>query len=183
MFSKKLSRHASAVVTGAGSGIGRAFALEIAKRGGRVVCSDIKPATAEETARMITAEGGKALALQCDVSDLKSVEVLAQEAERWLEGPVDLVINNAGICDMASVSAMTVEQFEEHLAINTVGPFLLFKGLETFLVKNETHIISILSTAAHYGYPNVSGYNASKFGQLGLIESLKKEWKDSLHQK
>jgi short-subunit dehydrogenase len=50
--------------------------------------------------------------------------------------------------------------------------------LESLLVKGETHIISILGTSAHSGYPNVAAYNASKFGQLGLIESLKKEWKD-----
>jgi NAD(P)-dependent dehydrogenase (short-subunit alcohol dehydrogenase family) len=79
---------------------------------------------------------------------------------------------------MASVSEMEVEAFERQLATNTIGPFLLFKNLESMLVKGESHIVSILSTAAQYGYPNVSAYNASKFGQLGLIESLKKEWKD-----
>jgi NAD(P)-dependent dehydrogenase (short-subunit alcohol dehydrogenase family) len=91
---------------------------------------------------------------------------------------IHLVVNNAGICDMGPVSETSLEQFESHMATNTVGPFLLFKHLEPFLIKEETFIISILSTAAHYGYPSVSAYNASKFGQLGLIESLKKEWKD-----
>jgi NAD(P)-dependent dehydrogenase (short-subunit alcohol dehydrogenase family) len=79
---------------------------------------------------------------------------------------------------MTPVVDMSGKAFELHLLTNTVGPFLLFQGVESFLIKNETHIISVLSTAAHYGYPNVSAYNASKFGQLGLIESLKKEWKD-----
>jgi 3-oxoacyl-[acyl-carrier protein] reductase len=79
---------------------------------------------------------------------------------------------------MSPLSETSLEQFESHLATNTVGPFLLFKSVESFLMNNETHIISILSTAAQYGYPNVSAYNASKFGQLGLLESLKKEWVD-----
>lgn len=112
--------------------------------------------------------------------DIASEESVAEffETIREFTDEIHLVVNNAGICDMASVSDMSVEAFEQHLAINTVGPFLLFQGLEDFLIKNETHIISILSTAAQYGYPNVSAYNASKFGQLGLIQSLKKEWKD-----
>lgn len=89
---------------------------------------------------------------------------------------LNLIVNNAGICEMSPLSDTSLEQFEAHLATNTVGPFLLFKNVESFLIKNETHIISILSTAAQYGYPNVSAYSASKFGQLGLLESLKKEW-------
>ena len=98
------------------------------------------------------------------------------ETVRDFTDRIHLVVNNAGICDMSSVSEMSVENFENHLAVNTVGPFLLFKGVEGFLIPEQTHIISILSTAAHYGYPNVAAYNASKFGQLGLLESLKKEW-------
>lgn len=115
--------------------------------------------------------------VELDISSEDSVDEF-YETVREFTDKVHLVINNAGMCEMAPVTEMSVEMFEQHLATNTVGPFLLFQGLDTFLVKNETHIISILSTAAHYGYPNVSAYNASKFGQLGLIESLKKEWKE-----
>lgn len=115
--------------------------------------------------------------VELDITSEESVEEF-YETVREFTDKVHLVVNNAGICEMAPVTEMSVETFESHLATNTVGPFLLFQGLENFLVKNETHIISILSTAAHYGYPNVAAYNASKFGQLGLIEALKKEWKD-----
>ena len=115
--------------------------------------------------------------VELDISSPESVEEF-YETVREFTDKVHLVVNNAGMCEMAPVTEMSVELFEQHLATNTIGPFLLLQGLETFLVKNETHIISILSTAAHYGYPNVSAYNASKFGQLGLIESLKKEWKE-----
>jgi NAD(P)-dependent dehydrogenase (short-subunit alcohol dehydrogenase family) len=115
--------------------------------------------------------------VELDVTDPGSVDEFF-ETVREFTPHVHLVVNNAGICEMASVGDTSVEAFEQHLATNTLGPFLLFQGLEPFLVKNETHVVSILSTAAHYGYPNVAAYNASKFGQLGLIESLKKEWKD-----
>lgn len=157
-----------AIVTGSSSGLG----LEITKSllySGFTVFGGSRSGTDLEHENFYDVE--------LDISSEESVEEF-YETVREFTDKVHLVVNNAGICDMASVGTMRVEQFEEHLAINTVGPFLLFKGLETFLVKNETHIISILSTAAQYGYPNVSAYNASKFGQLGLIESLKKEWKD-----
>lgn len=115
--------------------------------------------------------------VELDLTSEDSVEEFF-ETVREFTPKINLVINNAGICEMSSFSDTSVEQFEAHLAINTVGPFLLFKQLESFLIKHETHIISILSTAAQYGYPNVSAYNASKFGQLGMLMSLKKEWKD-----
>lgn len=115
--------------------------------------------------------------VELDISSEESVNEFFETVREFTD-KVHLVVNNAGICDMGSVSEMSTESFQEHLSINTVGPFLLFQGLESFIVKEETHIVSILSTAAHYGYPNVAAYNASKFGQLGLLESLKKEWKD-----
>ena len=115
--------------------------------------------------------------VELDITSAESVEEF-YETIREFTDKIHLVVNNAGICEMASIAETSAEAFALHLATNTVGPFLLFQGLESFLIKNETHIISILSTAAHYGYPNVAAYNASKFGQLGLIESLKKEWKE-----
>jgi NAD(P)-dependent dehydrogenase (short-subunit alcohol dehydrogenase family) len=115
--------------------------------------------------------------VELDITSEESVEEFF-ETVREFTPTFDLVINNAGICEMSSLSDTSLEQFENHLATNTIGPFLLFKHLESFLIKEQTHVISILSTAAHYGYPNVTAYNASKFGQLGLLESLKKEWKD-----
>jgi NAD(P)-dependent dehydrogenase (short-subunit alcohol dehydrogenase family) len=115
--------------------------------------------------------------VELDITSEESVDEFF-ETIREFTNQIHLVVNNAGICEMTPVADMSGKAFELHLLTNTVGPFLLFKGVESFLIKNETHVISVLSTAAHYGYPNVSAYNASKFGQLGLIESLKKEWKD-----
>lgn len=157
-----------ALVTGSSSGLG----LEITKSllfSGFTVFGGSRSGTDIEHENFYDVE--------LDISSEESVEEF-YETVREFTDKIHLVVNNAGICEMSPVTEMSVETFENHLAINTVGPFLLFQGLESFLIKNETHIISILSTAAHYGYPNVSAYNASKYGQLGLLESLKKEWKD-----
>lgn len=157
-----------ALVTGSSSGLG----LEITKsliNSGFTVFGGSRSGTDIEHENFYDVE--------LDISSEESVEEFFETVREFTD-KIHLVVNNAGICEMASVSDMNVEMFEQHLATNTIGPFLLFQGLESFIVKNETHIISILSTASQYGYPNVSAYNASKFGQLGLIQSLKKEWKD-----
>jgi NAD(P)-dependent dehydrogenase (short-subunit alcohol dehydrogenase family) len=157
-----------ALVTGSSSGLG----LEISKfliNSGYTVFGGSRSGTELEHENFYDVE--------LDLTSEDSVEEFF-ETVREFTSKLDLIVNNAGICEMASLADTSLEQFELHLATNTVGPFLLFKNIEPFLIKNESHIISILSTAAKYGYPNVSAYNASKFGQLGFLESLKKEWKE-----
>ncbi len=157
-----------AIITGSSSGLG----LEITKSllfSGYTVFGGSRSGTELEHDNFYDVE--------LDITSPESVEEFFETVREFTD-QVHLVVNNAGICEMQSLSEISVENFELHLATNTLGPFLLFQGLESFLIKDETHIISILSTAAHYGYPNVAAYNASKFGQLGLIQSLKKEWKD-----
>lgn len=157
-----------AIVTGSSSGLG----LEITKS---LLYSDYTVFGGSRSGTDIEHE--KFYDVELDISSEESVEEFFETVREFTD-VVHLVVNNAGFCEFGTVSEMNLSVFESHLATNTVGPFLLFQGLESMLVKNETHIISILGTSAHYGYPNVAAYNASKFGQLGLIESLKKEWKD-----
>lgn len=157
-----------ALVTGSSSGLG----LEITKyliESGFTVFGGSRSGTDFEHENFYDVE--------LDITSEDSVEEFF-DTVREFAPHLHLIVNNAGICEFGPLSDTTLEQFESHLATNTVGPFLLFRHLESFLIKNESHIISILSTAAQYGYPNVSAYNASKFGQLGLLMSLKKEWKD-----
>jgi NAD(P)-dependent dehydrogenase (short-subunit alcohol dehydrogenase family) len=132
-----------ALVTGSSSGLG----LEITKSllySGYTVFGGSRSGTDVEHENFYDVE--------LDIASEESVEEFFETIREFTD-QVHLVVNNAGICEMSPVAEMSVENFENHLAINTVGPFLLFQGLESFLVKNETHIISILSTAAHYGYP------------------------------
>jgi 3-oxoacyl-[acyl-carrier protein] reductase len=157
-----------ALVTGSSSGIG----LEITKyllESGYVVFGGSRSGT--------TLEHENFYDVELDITSEESVEEFFNTIREFTPR-LHLIVNNAGICEMGPLIQTSLDQFEEHLATNTIGPFLLFKFLVPFLIKNETHIISILSTAAKFGYPNVSAYNASKFGQLGLLEALKKEWKD-----
>jgi NAD(P)-dependent dehydrogenase (short-subunit alcohol dehydrogenase family) len=157
-----------AIITGSSSGLGLEITKSLLNLGYKVFGGS-RSGTDLEHASFYDVE--------LDITSSDSVEEFFETIREFTD-KIHLCVNNAGICEMSSISEMTAEVFEQHLAINTTGPFLLFQGLESFVIENETHIISILSTAAHYGYPNVVAYNASKFGQLGLIESLKKEWKD-----
>ncbi|MDI1302042.1 MAG: SDR family NAD(P)-dependent oxidoreductase [bacterium] len=177
MFGKKCSRQSSAVVTGAGSGIGRAFALELARRGGRVVCSDIRLATAEETVAMILAAGGQALALECDVSSLASVESLAEKSEQWLQGPVDLVVNNAGVgIGGMPVGEISIEDWHWAVGVNMWG---VIHGCHVFAPKlralGRGGIINVCSTASFAAAPLMGPYNVTKAAVLALSETLKAE--------
>src|ERR1700756_1608818 len=95
--SPKVSQHARAVVTGAGSGIGAAFAVELARRGSRVVCSDIDEVAAKRTVSAIADIGADAVAITCDVTQFDDVQNLAVQSQSWFGATPTLVINNAGV--------------------------------------------------------------------------------------
>ncbi|MCC2639346.1 MAG: Short chain dehydrogenase/reductase family oxidoreductase [Moraxellaceae bacterium] len=177
MFGKKISRQASAVVTGAGSGIGRAFALELARRGGRVLCADINLATAQETAAMISASGGQAWALGCDVGVLDQVEAMAAEAERGFGAPVDLVINNAGVgIGGRPIGEISIEDWQWTVNVNMWG---VVHGCHVFAPKlralGRGGIINVCSTASFAAAPLMGPYNLTKAAVLALSETLRAE--------
>lgn len=177
MAKQTISTQASAVVTGAGSGIGRAFALELAARGGRVICADINLATAEETVDLIVAKGGHAHALRCDVSLLADVEALADQAEAWLRGPVNLVINNAGVgAGGQLVGDMPMADWQWALGINLWG---VIHGCHVFAPRlralGRGGIINVCSTASFAAAPRMAAYNVSKAAALALSETLSAE--------
>lgn len=173
----KLTHCTSAVVTGAGSGIGAAFALELASRGTRVVCADIKLATAEQTAAAITAAGGQALAVACDVSQLEQVEQLAASAEQWLGHTPEIVINNAGVGAGGQVIGATpMDDWQWVLGVNLWG---VIHGCHVFAPKLREHgrggIINVCSTASFAAAPLMGPYNTSKAAVLALSETLAAE--------
>lgn len=177
MFRKKPSRNARAVVTGAGGGIGRAFALLTAERGGRVVCSDIDEDKARETAGMIEAAGGEARAVQTDVASFEAMENLAEQARAWCPEGINLVVNNAGVgVGGASVGEISMEDWYWTLDVNLRG---VIHGCHLFApeLREQDHagIINVGSTASFGAAPGMGPYNVSKAGVLALTETLAAE--------
>lgn len=175
---QKSSQNAYAVVTGAGSGIGRSFALELAKRGGTVVCSDINLDAANETVSLIETLGAKAFAVQCDVAKEAQVNQLAEQAEQLMQNPVTLVINNAGIGLGGKFDEMSIEDWQWCMDINLWG---VIYGCRAFVPKfkqlGHGAIINVASAASYTAAPEMTVYNVSKAGVRALSETLSAELK------
>lgn len=177
MFARKRSHQASAVVTGAGSGIGEAFALELARRGSRVVCADINLATAEATAATIRSSGGEAMAVACDVSQLQQVEQLAEQSRQWFGDAPDLVINNAGVgAGGLAIGEIPMDDWHWVMAVNLWG---VVHGCHVFApimrAQGRGGIINVCSTASFAAAPLMGPYNVSKAAVLALSETLSAE--------
>ncbi len=179
--SNTTSRGALAVVTGAGSGIGAAFATELGRRGSAVVCSDIDQAAAHKTADAITDGGAKAVAIRCDVSRFDDVRELAAQSQGWFGAPPTLVINNAGVgAGGAPIGDAPLDDWLWTLGINLWGPI---HGCHVFTPilreAGPSHaprgIINVASAAAFGAAPGMAAYNVSKSGVLSLSETLAAE--------
>ncbi|CAM2929507.1 short-chain dehydrogenase [Mycobacterium intermedium] len=175
------SRGAYAVVTGAGSGIGAAFAVELARRGGAVVCSDINEIAAQQTVDAVRKLGGKAVAIRCDVSQFDDVTALAAQSQDWFGAPPTLVINNAGVgAGGEGIGDMPLDDWKWTLGINLWGPI---HGCHVFTPilreAGPSHaqrgIINVASAAAFGAAPGMAAYNVSKAGVLSLSETLAAE--------
>jgi len=172
------SHAAKAVVTGAGSGIGRAFALELAARGGEVLCADIDKDRADETVRLITRIHGRpAHAVRCDVSQRTDMESLALHAELIFGGPPTLVINNAGVgIGGKPVGEIGFDDWQWALGINLWG---VVHGSEIFTpqLRAAGHggIINVASAAGFTAAPSMGPYNVSKAAVMSLSETMAAE--------
>ncbi|MCW4354907.1 SDR family NAD(P)-dependent oxidoreductase [Hoyosella sp. YIM 151337] len=171
------SRGARAVVTGAGSGIGRAFAIELAKRGGEVICADIDKGRADATVQTISRiYGAKAHAFFCDVGRRADVESLALHAELIFDGPATLVINNAGVgIGGKPVGDIGLDDWKWALDINLWG---VVHGCETFapqLRAGHGGVINVASAAGFAAAPMMAPYNVSKAAVVSLSETMAAE--------
>ncbi|TVP60451.1 MAG: SDR family NAD(P)-dependent oxidoreductase [Halomonadaceae bacterium] len=172
----KPSRQAKAVVTGAGSGIGRSFALELARRGGAVVCADIDLEAAQETVTLIEELGGKGFALTCDVGKAAQVKNLSVKAQSLLGEPVTLVINNAGVGMGGKFEELSLKDWQWCMNVNLWG---VIHGCHYFVpgFKQQGYgaIINVGSAASYTAAPEMSAYNVTKAGVMALSETLSAE--------
>jgi NAD(P)-dependent dehydrogenase (short-subunit alcohol dehydrogenase family) len=161
----------TAIVTGGGRGIGAAVARALTARGVRVTAF---ARTAAEVERVVR-EGGAALAVAGDVRREADVRRLREEHERTL-GPVDVLVNGAGILVRGPAEDLAVEAFREVLDVNLVGPFLCAREvIPGMKARGRGRIVNVASISATLGTALASPYNASKWGLLGLTKCLAEE--------
>lgn len=162
------------VITGAGSGIGRALALEIARQGGQLALSDISSAALGETVAQLPL-GTQCCSYVLDVSDRDAVFRHAEEVVAHFGG-VHYVINNAGTSVMATVEHSTLEEIERVLAINLWGVIYGTKAfLPKLLAQGEGCVVNVSSVFGIVATPCSGAYTVSKFGVRGLTETLWQE--------
>jgi NAD(P)-dependent dehydrogenase (short-subunit alcohol dehydrogenase family) len=165
----------TAVVTGAGSGIGRAVSLSLAQEGCRLALADINQVGLEETKRLVGELGRPVTSHLVDVSDQQRMQSFAEETVT-AHGAVHIVINNAGVSVGKSFLDHTVQDFEWLMGINFWGVVYGCKFFLPELLKaDEGHIVNISSLFGLVGVPMLSSYCASKFAVRGLSESLRLE--------
>jgi NAD(P)-dependent dehydrogenase (short-subunit alcohol dehydrogenase family) len=159
-------------ITGGARGIGKATAEALVRRGARVAIGDLDLALAEQTA---TGLGGGSVALALDVSDRASFEAFLDETERQL-GPLDVVINNAGIMPTTPFVEESEDSFRRQIEINLIG---VINGtqlaLQRMLPRNSGHIVNIASQAGKTGVPGIATYSATKHAVVGLSEAVRAE--------
>ena len=169
-----------ALVTGAGSGIGRATALVFAREGAKVVVSDIVVAGGQETVQQIEAAGGEAIFVKVDVSQAADVETLiTQTVETY--GRLDCAFNNAGIeGGMKLTIDCTKEEFDRTIAVNLTGVWLCMKyEVQQMLSQGGGAIVNTASAAGLVGFPSLPDYVASKHGVVGLTKTAALEYAKS----
>ncbi len=165
----------TAIVTGAGSGLGRAVAARIAAEGGAVACLDLLPEAVEQTAADLGGAAGRARAYQCDVANPTSVKTAVDAAAHDLGRP-SIVVTCAGIGKFAHAADMAFEDWSRIIAVNLTGTFLVVQAALPHLLDGGGSIVTIASNAGLQGVPYGAAYCASKGGVVQLTRSLAAEF-------
>jgi NAD(P)-dependent dehydrogenase (short-subunit alcohol dehydrogenase family) len=168
------------LVTGGGRGIGRAIALEFAAHGARVVVSARSVAEIEAVVAEIRAAGGEGHAIALDVTDEESVEHGLQIAGPLTGGELDVLVNNAGVFDVAPIEDLPVANWRAMLEVNLTGAFLMTRrALPALRTGGGGHIFNIASTAARQGFSDNTAYCAGKYGLRGFGDALREELREA----
>ncbi len=162
----------NAIITGAGRGIGRATAIAFAKEGINIGLVGKTAANLEIVAKELSEYGVNVTMATADVSDNESVIAAVEHIKSEL-GPIDILVNNAGIGKFGKFLELSPEEFKNIIDVNLMGVYYVTRAVLPEMIERQTgDIINISSTAGQKGAPVTSAYSASKFGVLGLTESL-----------
>jgi len=163
------------LITGAGSGIGKASAERIASEGGAVVCVDLQAEAVQQVADAIVASGGEACALSCDVSDQQSVkETVAATIAKY--GKLHALCNIAGVLRFDNFHELTLEDFDRIMKVNCYGVFMMCQEAIPHLLETRGFIVNMSSTAALGAHAWTAAYSASKGAVLALTKSIAIEY-------
>ena len=161
-----------AVITGAGSGMGRSMALRLAEDDARIAIWDINGEGAEETAKMVQDAGGTAIAITADCSDRAAIKAAADQTRSEL-GKVAILINNAGIAPFTPFLEIDEELLEKVMKVNLFGPFYLTQEIVPDMIEAKWgRIINITSSSVQSGSALQCHYTSSKGALLGLTKCL-----------
>jgi 2-hydroxycyclohexanecarboxyl-CoA dehydrogenase len=165
-----------AVVTGGGSGLGRAIAAHLARCGKRVAVLDLDGEAADDVARNLRAEGAGAVGVQVDVSDPDAV-ARAFAAVRNTLGPVEILVTSAAIAGFTPFGKITLDEWNRYLAVNLTGTFLCLQAALSDMAKAKWgRIVTISSAAGQQGAVGQGHYSASKGGVIALTKTLAQEY-------
>jgi 3-oxoacyl-[acyl-carrier protein] reductase len=166
----------SALVTGAGSGIGAAVSRALARAGARVLVTDLDEAAAAATAKAIADAGGVAEPFALDVRDAGQAHAAALAAAHLADGTLHILVNNAGAIAPAMVADLSQDDFRRIVDIHVVGSFTCSQAALPYLPDDGTgRIINVTSAAGLVGTIGQANYGAAKAGVIGLTKSLAKE--------
>jgi 3-oxoacyl-[acyl-carrier protein] reductase len=170
----------TAIVTGSTRGIGKETALLLLKNGMNVIISSRNQENIDNIIQKVSikfpSKKENILGLKCDVSNYSDIKFLVGESIKRF-GKIDILVNNAGIVYFKSLLDTTEEEWDKTIDINLKGVFLFTKEVLPHMIENKSGgvIVNVSSGAGKYGFPNLSSYCASKFGIIGLTESIAKE--------
>ena len=165
------------LITGASSGIGKSLALKLSSKGCELILSSRKIDLLNEVVDNVSSLGGKAHAIQMDITNSNSVEALFIKSKEI--GFVDVVVNNAGFGKFDKIQNINIDDWDAQLSVNLRGSFLITKFFsEAMIQKKKGMFVYINSVAGKKAYPYSSAYVASKFGLLGFSRSMRAELRE-----